>query len=188
MRVPVTKAFLELLDELPEEDRRAIREGAAEAVKTVEETVRSARLPLSVQLEILEQVDERLGRQAYLDLCRTHFARTLETPLVRPIFDAAVRLFGVGPKGVFKMFRRSWSMMSSNTGEIELVSVEPENVDIVITKLPVEERRSDLFIEGFAATFMGVLDVFNLEGNIEMVEFDEKAARARYTGHWVPAA
>ncbi len=188
MRAPVTKAFVELLDELPVSDRDAIRAGAPEAFEQVENTVRSGRIPLAVQLEILEQVEKRFGLQGYLDLCRQHFARTVDTPLVRPIFDGAVRLFGVGPKGVFKMFKRSWSMMSTGTGSIDLVSLEPENLDIVITGLPMEERRADLFIEGFAATFMGVFDLFGLQGEVELVELDEQAGRARYKGHWVSAA
>lgn len=184
VRAPVTKAILELLEELPAEDRDAIRAGAPAAVTQVEGTARSDRLPLSVQLEILEQVDARLGRAGYLDLCRTHFTRTVNTPLVRPILDGAVRLFGMSPKAIFKMFSRTWSMMSTEAGLIECVRLEPDTVEIVVRDLPMEERRADLFIEGFAATFSGVLDLFDVDGSIELAEVDEEARSARYTGRW----
>ena len=188
IRTPVTKAIVEMIDELPPADRDAIREAAAESIDTVERALRSSWLPLAIQLDILRQVDRQLGRDGYADFCQRHLIRTIETPLVKTVFDGAVRLFGVGPEAVFKVFRRSWAMMSSDAGEVNLLEMSADALRIEVRELPLEEAQATLFIEGFAATFSGVFRLFELDGKTELKSVDYANRTAIYTGSWTPKA
>jgi hypothetical protein len=184
IRAPVTKAIVEMIDELPPADRDAIRQAAGPSIDAVEQALRSSWLPLATQLETLHAIDQRLGRAGYLDFCQRHFIRTVETPLVRAVFDGAVRLFGMGPEAVFKVFRRSWAMMSTHAGEVNLVELTPEHLRIEVRALPLEEARASLFIEGFAATFTGVFRLFEIDGKAELTSVDYPNRTAVYTGSW----
>jgi hypothetical protein len=110
----------------------------------------------------------------------------VETPLVRTIFDGAIRVFGVGPAGVFKFFRKAWGMMSEGCGEVNLVTLSADETRIVVDALPVEEEHIDLFVEGFAYTFRGVFDVFDVKGEMKLVSFVRAARRSTYVGSWKP--
>lgn len=184
IRAPVTKSIVEMVDELPPADRDAIRRDAAAAIQTVADAPRTAYLPLGVQLEIMAAIDRRLGRPAYLEFCAENFGRTVETPLVRTIFDGATRIFGVGPTGIFKVFRKAWSMMSEGCGDVDLVTLSPSETRIVVEALPVDEKHIDLFVQGFAYTFRGVFDVFDVQGEMKLVSFDRHARKATYLGSW----
>jgi len=188
IRVPVTKAIVEMIDELPAADRDAIRSGAAESIAIVDAAPRSNWIPLAVQLDILAQIDRRLGRAGYQDFCQRHFIRTTETPLVRTVFDGAVRLFGMGPEAVFKVFRRSWSMMSSDAGDVNLRRLDPNDLCIEVSGLPLDEVQSKLFVEGFAATFTGVFRLFGLTGEVKLASVDVGTRTAVYLGSWTPSS
>jgi hypothetical protein len=142
-------------------------------------------IPLGVQLEILSALEAEAGAQAYDDFCAAHFASTVEQPLVKSLFEGTLRVFGVSPGGLFKMFGKSWGMLSSGCGSVLVEGTpSPDGTAIRVRDLPIEEPEIDLFVRGFRATFQGVIDTVDKRGNVELVSFDRHARESRYRATW----
>ena len=185
VRAPLTKAILELLEDQPPVVQRAVREQAATAVRHVEEATRVSWIPLGTQLEILRVLRDAVGTKGYEDFCALHFSSTVDQPLIKGVFDTTVRLFGVGPGPVYRMFPKAWGMMTRGCGSVDMDgSPHPSGTHMVVSELPVEEPNIDLFVQGFGATFRGVLDLFKVTGEVERGPFDAEARIARYVVTW----
>lgn len=184
VRAPVTKAIVELVEQLPRPDREAVRADAAEAIAHAEQASRVDWIALRVQLRILRAVRAKLGPRGFEEFASAHFARTVEQPLAKSVFDGTVRLFGMGPGPIFKIFPKSWAMMSVGCGTIVCEEPDPTATTIRIVELPVSEPDIDLYVSGFRSTFRGVLDVFKLGGDVDFVSFDRAHREARYRARW----
>jgi len=184
VRAPVTKAILELLEQQPRGIRDAVREDAAEEVRHAEEASRVDWIPLRVQLRIFRAVHTVVGPRGFDDFAAAHFARTVEQPLARSVFETTVRLFGVGPGPIFKIFPKSWAMMSAHCGTIVCDEPDPSGTLIRIVDLPVAEENIELYVTGSRATFRGVLDVFKFAGDVDLVSFDRALRESRYRARW----
>lgn len=185
VRAPLTKAIVELIDRQLPHVRGAIRTRAAGVIARVEECSRVDWIPLGVQLEVLSAFREELGPKAYDEFCIAHFASTIEQPFVKGMFDTTVRLFGLGPGPVYRVFGKTWSVISRRCGEVSVeVDGEPGVATIRMRDLPIDEPRIDLFVTGYRATFQGVIEVCKVRGNVELVSFDRAAREAVYRARW----
>lgn len=185
VRAPVTKAILELLSAQPLPVRSAVRSAAAGAIERVEAASRLDWIPLSVQLDILAALHDEVGAAGYDAFCATHFGSTVETPLMRSVFEGALRVFGLSPASLYRMFPKSWAMMSEGCGVV-VVEGELSKTGTVlrVEQLPVEERHIELFVRGFRATFRGPIDVLKRSGDVELTSFVRSTRTAQYLAHW----
>jgi hypothetical protein len=185
VRAPLTKAIVEMLASQPPRVQVAVREKAASALSTVDQASRVDWIPLGVQLEILSALHEEIGARDYDAFCTAHFASTVEQPLVKSVFEGTLRVFGLSPGAVYKMFGKSWSMISSGCG---VVSIEGDlsgsGTVIHVRELPIAEPEIDLFVRGFRATFQGPIEVVKKRGNVELRSFDRAAREATYLATW----
>jgi hypothetical protein len=185
VRAPLTKAVLELLELQPPHVTAAVRTRAEAAVLQTEAATRVSWIPLGTQLSILRALRDEIGSQGYDEFCARHLSSTIEQPLVKGVFDTTVRLFGVGPGPVYRMFPRAWAMMSRGCGVVSAEgTTDPPGTRLRVTALPVDEEEIDLFVSGFRATFQGVLDLFELDGKVTMEDFDRPARTATYLAQW----
>jgi hypothetical protein len=126
-----------------------------------------------------------LPPKAYDAFCASHLASTVEQPLVKSVFEGALRVFGMSPGSVYKMFGKSWAMLSSGCG---IVSIEgdplPSGTIFHVSELRVEEPLLDLFVRGFRATCRGAIDVVNKQGNMQLRSFDPGTRLASYIATW----
>lgn len=184
VRAPLTKAIVQLLDKQPEAVRTAVRARAHDAIEHVEQSSRVDWIPLATQLVILDALREFTGVERYEEFCAAHFASTVEQPFVKGMFDMTVRLFGLGPGGVFRVFPKTWATITRDCGVVEVETVDPQGTTIRIRDLPVAEPRIDLFVRGFRATFRGAIDLFGRAGDVKLVSYDRGARESVYRAHW----
>jgi hypothetical protein len=106
-------------------------------------------------------------------------------PLVKSVFEGTLRVFGISPGAVLRMFPKSWAMISSGCG---VVSTEGEisgaGTVLQVRELPIEEPNIDLFVTGFRATFQGIIDVLKRPGEVELRSFERGARRSTYVATW----
>ena len=185
VRAPLTKAIVELLNTQPASVRAAVHAKASGAIETVELASRVDWIPLGVQLEILAALHGEVGQKGYEAFCAAHFASTVNQPLVKSVFEGTLRVFGISPGAVLRMFPKSWAMISSGCG---VVSTEGEISEsgtlLVVSELPIEEPHIDLFVKGFRATFQGIIDVLKRPGEVELTSFERAARRSTYVARW----
>lgn len=185
VRAPLTKAIVELLDRQLPHVRSAIRARAADAITRVEECSRVDWIPLGVQLDLLGAFRDELGPRAYDDFCIAHFASTIEQPFVKGMFETTVRLFGLGPGPVYRVFAKTWAVISRGCGELTVTGESTPGVAVIhLRDLPMAEPQIDLFVNGYRATFQGVIEVCGARGDVEVVSFDRAKREAVYRARW----
>lgn len=184
VRAPLTKAILEVLERQPPHVQEGVRARAKREIAHVEECSRVDWIPLGVQLAILDAVREETGMHGYEDFCAAHFASTVEQPFVRGMFETTVRLFGLGPGAVLRVFPKTWATISQGCGEIVIDEIDPEGTTIRVRDLPVNEPRIDLFVKGFRATFRGIIDLFRRPGDVQLVSYDRVMRESVYRAIW----
>jgi hypothetical protein len=184
VRAPLTKSIVELLDHQPGGVSQAVRGRARAEIARVEECTRVDWIPLEVQLAILDALRREVGQEECERFLAAHFAATIEQPFVRGMFETAVRLFGMGPGAVFRVFPRTWSTITRGCGEVEIREIDPRGTTIRVSELPVEQPHIELFAKGFRATFQGVIQTFAVPGEVEMLSFDRAARTSEYRAYW----
>jgi len=185
VRAPLTKSILELVDTRPPIVRERVRARAADAVRHVEQASRVDWIPLGTQLRILSVLRAEVGLRGYDEFCAAHFATMVQQPLVKSAFETTVRLFGVGPGPVYRIFPKSWVLMSQGCGVVRVPrETDPAGTRIRIVDLPVEEEHIELFVQGFRATFRGIIDIFRCRGEVMLESFDPRARTSSYVASW----
>ena len=184
VRAPLTKAIVELMDQRMPDSARAIRARAAREIERVETSSRMDWIDLSVQLAILQAIYSEVGVRRWELFVAAHFSSTVEQPFVRSMFETSVRLFGMSPAAVFKVFAKTWATISKNCGDVTIGEVDPRGTTIRVTNLPVEQANIDLFVRGFRATFQGAIDIFKSAGEVEFVSFDRASRTSVYRARW----
>jgi hypothetical protein len=183
VRAPLTKAIVEMLDRQPGV-AAGVRARVPNEVRRVEECSRVDWVPLATQLAILDALKDEVGLRRWEEFVRAHFSSTVEQPFVKGMFESAVRLFGMGPGAVFRVFAKTWATISKGCGEVEIGEVDPKGTLIRVRELPVDQARIELFVAGFRSTFQGALDVFKSAGDVELVSFDRAARTSVYRARW----
>ena len=184
IRAPLTKAIVELMDQRMPESARAVRARVPREIERVEGASRMDWIDLSVQLAILDAIYSEVGMRRWEQFVSAHFSSTVEQPFVRSMFETSVRLFGMSPAAVFKVFAKTWATISRGCGDVTIGEVDPRATTIRVTGLPVDQEHIDLFVRGFRATFKGVLDVFKSTGDVEFVSFDRASRTSVYCTRW----
>lgn len=185
VRAPLTKSILDLLDARPSVVRDRVRARAADAVRHVEQASRVDWITLRTQLQILSALRAEVGQRGYEEFCAAHFATMVQQPLVRSAFETTVRLFGVGPGPVYRIFPKSWAMMSRGCGVVHVPrEIDPAGTRIRVVDLPVQEEEIELFVQGFRATFRGIIDIFQRRGDVTLESYDARARTSTYVATW----
>jgi hypothetical protein len=172
---------------LPDE-AGAVRARVPREIERVETSSRMDWIDLSVQLAILDAIYSEVGMRRWEQFVAAHFSSTIEQPFVRSMFETSVRLFGMSPAAVFKVFTKTWATISKHCGHVSIGEVDPRATTIRVSDLPVEQEHIDLFVRGFRATFQGVLDVFKTAGEVEYVSFNRALRTSVYCARWSRAA
>ena len=137
-----------------------------------------------MQRAILNAIYSEVGVRRWEQFVSAHFSSTVEQPFVRSMFETSVRLFGMSPATVFKLFAKTWATISKYCGDVTIGEVAPRETTIRVTILPTEQEHIDLFVRGFRATFQGALDVFKSAGEVEFVSFDRLSRTSVYRARW----
>ena len=105
----------------------------------------------------------------------------MASPLLKPLVDGAVHIFGADPAGLYRWVCRAWELLFRNCGTIELASRGPRSCVFVLHEPPaiMTERA---YLEGMASSFGGPLERFDVKGNVDL---DVRADEVRFIISWI---
>jgi hypothetical protein len=104
------------------------------------------------------------GARAVRDVNRAGFLLSLEGPLLRPLFNSAVTIFGLTPRALLKLFQRGWDSGMREGGEVRLLA------DTTTTATVVHDKYvgSDVWREGLAGIIEGMYEATKHTGTVTM--------------------
>lgn len=127
---------------------------------------------------------DELGDQGYLDLWRTYTLGQIDSPTFGALFAGAVRVFGITPRGLFKVVGQAWTLTTRGYGQVVTHVESDTRAKVSFIDLPRSGRISTVVLS-MQASLGALLDAVKTEGRIE-VDLDQFQSRGRvdYVVEW----
>ena len=137
-------------------------------VSAIERASRMEWLPLDLDVALTDAVGEVVGMEGVRRWAKTSMQQSLDGPLLGPLRDGAVRLFGLEPNKILKWTPRAWSHMYKHAGTLEFLDAEDFRVELHHKDPPTAFRQSPAVLESVAASFSAVFDLCRIQGEAEV--------------------
>ena len=162
----------EILDALPEESRAMMR-GVG----------RGEWLPVSLDIDLNIAMWDVLGEVGVRRVCSRSIVDSLNGPLLGPLAQGTIRLFGVSPRHFYRMVPRGWSQVYRNAGSASFGDCDVGRVRLSYEDLPPEffERG---YLEGIAGGLEGLLKFCQLPGESLIRMRDPNGGRLQVDVSW----
>lgn len=134
-------------------------------------------LPMEWDYELTRVVHVVGGRAAVLELSRRSFLAAVEGPLLRPVLQGALRVFGVSPRAILKVVSNAWGAGTKDAGVMTAVSTDT-GATISHTGIVAEP----IWHEAFIGVFDGVFELTGYTGTT--VVNLEPPSTARFMCTW----
>ena len=183
IRVAQLKADLEVLPEIwPDRAGRIRVRLRPETLLAIESATRLDWMPFAVDLEVVEAVHAEVGDDGVREWSRRALLRTARAPLLKPLVDGAVRLFGLEPGGVLRFAPKVWGTIFRHCGDLEVVGGDRE-ARVSLVRLPPAVRHHP-FLVSIAGAVEATGEICRVQGR---VTFEPRAAssdRADFVLRW----
>jgi hypothetical protein len=192
VRASFTQSALVTADSLDGDLGDRIRAAVPPAsLAQIESTSRLDWLSADLDMDVTEAVTQVLGRERSAHFWRGSLLDTMETPLLKPLVDGAIAIFGLSPGHLLKWAPRIWDAIYRNCGTMTVTQATGNTARIEYESIAPALRRSPAFIEALRASFETLFVLARTEGTVVVEEMDFGRARAIYGFSWAatgPAA
>ncbi len=189
MRAAVTKDFVDGLDGI-EPDLRARVEGrlSAEARETIERELRIGWIPLAVHAAVGEATRAEIGLDGYRRAWRVAMSRIFEQPILKPLVQGAIHVFGLTPMSMVKMTPKAWPLLVRGGSQAACLTNGGAEARIELTGFPPELSETGTWQAGMAGVWESFFDVTRMSGTVAIVDDDPATGRSAYRIVWSPGA
>ncbi len=149
-----------------DERERILSAVRVETLQAIERDVDVGWVPLRVNADFTESVYRVLGAGGTRAYGRRVGNSSFDTPILRGIMDTTIRLLGIGPKGLFKVMRRSWSAVYRNCGEVDVVAATGNEVRLLLRDPPPLMRAAS-YLESIGGGLEATFDFCAVEGAVK---------------------
>lgn len=139
---------------------------------------RLAWLPLEDDRDMVLAIIAELGVDEAVELWRRFTTHWTETPLVKPIVDAAVRVFGVDFGTLARLLARFYSVEYRGMGMMQ-IQVHDDGASMTVRDMPAAMFEGDAYLTVFRGMATGFSDLTNAGLHVASWEQDPKAGALR---------
>jgi hypothetical protein len=186
-RISSARTMLAQLDRLfPETGERVRAALPEETLALVRESLSLTWIPAETHHQIADAVYSALGERDYRALWRKVFLDMVQTPLLKPFFEATIRLFGATPAGLARWTAKGYTLATRGLGTLQLAADDPvaRRVEIEHIGYPPALAVSGAHVAGTAGSFEGYLDVTRKTGSVTVLENTPARGYARFEIAW----
>ena len=154
-----------------------------ELLELLDHASKTTWIPLETDAEFVDAVVATYGEDRAEELWFEYSTRFVQTPLMRALFDGAVRLFGLSVGSLLKIVPRIWGTSYREAGEVEFERTSKYTGTLVMRDLPdaMNDRR------GYYILLRGMFrGLYRLTRTREDFDFRHvvRAAEFRATFRW----
>jgi hypothetical protein len=182
IRASYAKELLHGIDALPARDRIRARlpDGVADRVL---ETPGLSLLDGADHQALLEASFAELDRDGYIALIRQQTAKYREAPLLAATIRTLQRLLGRSAHGLLKHLPRLRDVTVQGYGTLTYAHAGEHEARFVLEGYP-PQYMTDANRALFEATFLGALDILDIQGEATTTREDRAKGAAEYTVRW----
>jgi hypothetical protein len=185
MRASQLHVALSLIDALTPSVSRQIRARyKPEYLAELAQATRLSWVPIEMGVELAVAYHAVLGDKAAQEWGRETMLHVIQLPWVRSIRDAAVRIFGLTPHGLYRFAPKMWDAVYRNSGSLVHIQRGSTAATIVLEDIP----RTMLSAHGHLITVGGAvsaaLDFCKVRGEIWLRPVTSADRRSTYDIVW----
>jgi hypothetical protein len=187
VRAAFTRAALH--DALAVDTAVAARIRAALPAATIAQVLdawRNAWLPVAIDMDVTEAITAALGPEQSAAFWRKILLETLESPLLKPLLDGVVSIFGLAPESLLRWAPRAWLAIYRNAGTMTVLERGIRSGRLGFDDITPALVRSGDFIEALRASCEAVFTLCHVYGEVKVESCDLAARRAVYAFSWTP--
>jgi hypothetical protein len=136
--------------------------------ETIESASRVAWIPLVNYVRLADILQETFGAVRAHAYYRRAFVTSLDTPLLKPIFDLGARLLGLTPATAVRWLPKGWDAAFKDAGRIVGEVLGPGRARLIYEDLPEVFTASEGWVLSCPASAYGVYDVLRVDGVIRL--------------------
>jgi hypothetical protein len=156
MRAGHLKENVSALHHLGPEIEARVRRRQQANIGLIERAARMEWLDVRLDAELMEAIALEAGLAAVRRLNSDAITKTMEGPLLRPLVDGALKLFGFTPSSLVRWAGHAYQQIYRDCGAVE---VSEDRCLLRVTGLPPALRRSAPWLEGLAGAIEGTIRV-----------------------------
>lgn len=179
MRASHMRANVSSLAGLGEENEAKVRAACPDTIAEIDAAIRSAWLPLKLDLELTQCVEDVCGREAAKEWARQAILASMRGTLLGPVLVGLIRL-GLGPQHGLRRVPGGWNLIYKNCGEVTC-EARVGRAELVVREVP-PETFAESYVHGIGAAFEGIIAA--LHGRLEESVIRAQNASLHYTLTW----
>ena len=142
-------------------------------------------LPVTLQIAVNDALFEELAPADYDAFWRRTGLASAQSSMFNRLVQGAMRLFGVSPTPIYKMFPRANLHVTRGLGEYLVTPAdEPPQIQLEWHSIAPELRGSVSWLASSRATMLTPLDMLGLSGAIEIDDAEYSDGRVVYRIRW----
>jgi hypothetical protein len=185
VRAAFTHGTLASIDQLPGDTgaqiRALVRPGS---LARIEAASRLDWLPVEMDVELTEALAAVLGPERSAEFWRRTLLDVASTPLLRPIVEGGVRLFGHTPEDLLRWFPKLWDSIYRGCGTLKVEERRAGLARMVVEDLAPVLGGSRAYLDGLCASFEAIFVFIRVRGEVRLEALDAEAGRAEFGFYW----
>lgn len=177
VRASYTRFSLEMLEKLPEQQRRcALQKLAPDLVRGVRSALPMSWVDLSWHLQLDEALLEALGEVEYERLCARMTLEFMQRPLIAPLTGLGRRLLHHRPLSLLERVPLAWGLVFRDVGSLSVCALgDPlgttaHAAELTLSGLPERVSSSRGFALGVVGTLRAVNEYTDVTADVSEVE------------------
>ena len=184
VRALTSQVALAHLGTLPPTLREVILRDAGD-VESAREAFQFGWIPFRLQIGILDAMRRHMTPEQWKTSQRALMLAYLDKPVLRGLFDTAVRMLGMSVTTLSKWAPRGYDALFKHAGALRFeAGPAPGELSLVLDCFPPELFASGSFAEALSAAFEVIFTLVKTAGQVRVSELDLKRGHARYTLLW----
>lgn len=177
MRAGHLKENVAALRSLGAEFESRIRARQLANIQIIDRAARMEWLPVRLDAELMEAIAAEGGLPAVHKLNSQAITKTIEGPLLRPLVEGAIKLFGFAPSALVRWTRHAYLQIYRDCGD---VVVNEERTLVSVFGLPSYLRASAPWLEGVAGALDGTVRVCRGDPKVTYTASDSDDTRVDF--------
>ena len=156
MRAGHLKENVSALRDLGAELEARVRRRQRGNIGVIERAARMEWLDVRLDAELMDAIAAEAGLPAVRRLNSEAITKTIEGPLLRPLVEGAIKLFGFTPSSLLRWTGHAYQQIYRDCGGVE---VSEDRRLVSVSGLPPVLRSSTAWLEGLAGAIDGTIRV-----------------------------
>jgi hypothetical protein len=183
VRALTSQVALQHIDRLPAAQRDAILVAVGD-VTGARDAFQFNWIPFATQIRILDAMRAHLKPADWIASQRALMHAYLDKPVLRGLFDTAVRMLGLSVPTLARWAPRAFDALFKEAGLLRFEPGSATELALVLERFPTALMSSGSFVESLQAALETIFTLTKTTGRVEVADFDPARGHARYTLRW----